>query len=108
MLDLAEHDADSAGDRDRSFGTKVAIDAGPTSSAGLATFAVQDGEGEDQLHDVPTWTAVAGAPRSFTSRTARANPPAGSRQQPVAKRRKNVALEDDRRMARVLSAIRAS
>jgi hypothetical protein len=29
----------SVGDSERSFGTKVAIDAGPTSSAGLATFS---------------------------------------------------------------------
>jgi hypothetical protein len=30
----------SAGDRERSFGTKFAIDAGPTSSAGFATLAL--------------------------------------------------------------------
>ena len=29
----------SVGESDRSFGTKVAIEAGPTSSAGLATFS---------------------------------------------------------------------
>ena len=29
----------SVGDSERSFGTKVAIEAGPTSSAGLATFS---------------------------------------------------------------------
>jgi len=29
----------SVGDSDRSFGTNVAIEAGPTSSAGLETFS---------------------------------------------------------------------
>jgi hypothetical protein len=29
----------SVGESDRSFGTKVAIEDGPTSSAGLATFS---------------------------------------------------------------------
>ncbi len=29
----------SVGESERSFGTKVAIEAGPTSSAGLATFS---------------------------------------------------------------------
>ena len=43
----------SVGESDRSFGTKVAIDAGPTSSAGIGDLlAVQDREAVDLLDDV--------------------------------------------------------
>ena len=86
----------SDGDSDRSFGTKVAIDAGPTSSAGLATFSpCRMAKAKTSFTMSLTWTAVAGAPRSFTfAHSPRRSSGRISGRQPVAKRRKNVALED--------------
>jgi hypothetical protein len=93
-----------------SFGTNVAIEAGPTSSAGFATFSPwRVAKAYICLTISRTWMAVAGAPRSFTLlHTARRSSGVISVNRRFFQTGKISRSKIAFRIDRVLSAMRAS
>jgi len=99
----------SEGESERSFGTKVAIDEGPTSSAGLATFSpCRIANPYICFRISRTWIAVAGAPRAtMLTQCARRSFGEISASSLLRHTGRSSRSKIERRMARVLSAVGA-